>query len=53
MYVCKNIYISIYIYIYIDKISNHWSNELSVRQWSGRTEFILRCSHTKDTKNGT
>ena len=32
---------------------DRWSNELSVRQWSGRPGFNPRLSHTKDSKNGT
>ena len=30
--------------------TDHWSNELSVRQWSGRPGFNPRPNHTKDSK---
>ena len=32
---------------------NIWSNEYSVRQWSGRPGFNPWSRHTKDFKNGT
>ena len=34
-------------------IPDPWSNEYSVRQWSGRPGFNPRSSYTKDSKNGT
>ena len=31
----------------------HWPSEINVRQWSRRSGFNPRSSHTKDLKNGT
>ena len=40
-----------YEYTYV--IVYHWTNEKSIRQWSGRLRFNPRLRHTKDTKNST
>ena len=32
---------------------DHWINEKSVHQWSGRQGFNPRSNQTKDSKNGT
>ena len=39
--------------IFKESIPGHWPNEQGVLQWSERTGFNPRPSHTKDTKNGT
>ena len=37
-------------YMYEQYLTGPWSNELNVRQWSGRLGFNPRLSHTKNSK---